>query len=73
MRRLLNVAFAALSEGLTTSAIADLVYELRRPFDSELTEEERRREEYRREAVRIGAWQGQEELMKAMGMKQATA
>lgn len=73
MRQILNTAYAALAENLDSQRIAELDFELRAPFPWELDDEERKREEYRRRAVEIGAHRGQQSLMELMGMSQLGA
>lgn len=73
VRRLINVAYMTLAEHLDPSQRENLDYELAVKFDHEMTPAELRREQYRREAIRIGAIQGQEDLMGAFSLGQAGA
>lgn len=65
LRRLVNVAYAHLTRDITADGRRRLDQELGEPFESELSERERKRLAYRRKAREIGADVGQETLMGA--------
>lgn len=73
VRRLLNIAYTSLVEGLDKRGRDNIDYELGLPFEHEMTPEQKRREEYRRKAIEIGADIGQDDLMRVFGMQQAGA
>lgn len=68
-RRLLNLAYDHLVDGMDAKGKANMELLLRAPFDYELTPEEQARAERRRIAMRTGAYEGQSGLIGAFGLK----